>query len=427
MKKYLLILFFFCIGVYLINMYVNNKNNENTNKNTFISDKKEEDVLAFIDKYYVYGRYLNIEGHINKTFLASSKIKDVNILFHGLTNYSYDVEYTLNDNLNYKTSDIINDGIFLDDIKQGNYYIYLEVITNTNSYYYNLCNKTNYNDLEYYSLTTNDYTNKLNFSMNDISTLNVVDIKKPDYVYDIMIDAGHGGNDLGGLSIGQLEKDINLEYSLELKTKLEKLGLKVALTRHNDNFIDDLFPTYGDNSRISKIYESFAKYNLSIHANSYIYNETANGFELYTAPNINYNFSKDIVNNIIAKTGINYSTNGSNYKVDNGLYTKVMTDVDKKNISESALEKNYEPYYVNENTPYYYIIRETGGIVTGAYIDGRDKDFPANKYYNSNRGVESYLVELGYMTNYNDMEIIKNKKNEYIEAIVLSVEKEIKK
>ena len=40
------------------------------------------------------------------------------------------------------------------------------------------------------------------------------------------------------------------------------------------------------------------------------------------------------------------------------------------------------------------MLRETGGIVTGAYVDGRNKEFGKNKYYNSNIGVEAYLLEL---------------------------------
>ena len=44
------------------------------------------------------------------------------------------------------------------------------------------------------------------------------------------------------------------------------------------------------------------------------------------------------------------------------------------------------------DTPYLYMLRETGGIATGAYVDGRNKSFGTNKYYNSNIGVEALLL-----------------------------------
>ena len=50
------------------------------------------------------------------------------------------------------------------------------------------------------------------------------------------------------------------------------------------------------------------------------------------------------------------------------------------------------------------MIREIGGIITGAYIDDRNKETVGyNPYYKSNVGVEGYLLELGYLTNSNDL------------------------
>lgn len=51
----------------------------------------------------------------------------------------------------------------------------------------------------------------------------------------ILIDPGHGGIDGGAKSKnGTIEKDINLAISLKLKTKLEEMGYKVAMTREDD-------------------------------------------------------------------------------------------------------------------------------------------------------------------------------------------------
>lgn len=61
---------------------------------------------------------------------------------------------------------------------------------------------------------------------------------------------------------------------------------------------------------------------------------------------------------------------------------------------KEAKEANHEPYEIDNDTPYLYMIRETGGIATKAYVDGRNKAYGKNKYYNSNIGVEAYLLEL---------------------------------
>lgn len=56
----------------------------------------------------------------------------------------------------------------------------------------------------------------------------------------IMIDAGHGGEDVGAtnLSGNIYEKNLTLTTSLKLKEKLEAAGAKVILTRETDEFIE---------------------------------------------------------------------------------------------------------------------------------------------------------------------------------------------
>ena len=54
----------------------------------------------------------------------------------------------------------------------------------------------------------------------------------------IIIDAGHGGEDLGAVVRGRREKDITLAIALKLKARLEKLAATpVRLTRDSDTFI----------------------------------------------------------------------------------------------------------------------------------------------------------------------------------------------
>ncbi len=51
----------------------------------------------------------------------------------------------------------------------------------------------------------------------------------------IVLDPGHGGNETGAVSPdGIIEKDVNLEMSLQAETLLEELGFEVTLTRYTD-------------------------------------------------------------------------------------------------------------------------------------------------------------------------------------------------
>ncbi len=54
----------------------------------------------------------------------------------------------------------------------------------------------------------------------------------------IIIDAGHGGADMGAVSAGEQEKNITLAVARRLKTELETLGLgPIEMTRDSDEFI----------------------------------------------------------------------------------------------------------------------------------------------------------------------------------------------
>ena len=78
----------------------------------------------------------------------------------------------------------------------------------------------------------------------------------------IFLDPGHGGKDPGAQYLGLKEKDLNLQVSQQLKTKLESLGYKVIMSRSTDIFVD--FVT--ERSRMSN--ETNADMFISIHFNA---------------------------------------------------------------------------------------------------------------------------------------------------------------
>lgn len=83
----------------------------------------------------------------------------------------------------------------------------------------------------------------------------------------VMIDAGHGGVDSGAIApTGEMEKNIVLEFALALREKLEKTGkYRVAMTRSDDTFIP-----LGERVRLSRA--AGASLFVSIHADAITHN-----------------------------------------------------------------------------------------------------------------------------------------------------------
>ena len=375
--------------------------------------KEEIKGVSNITNYTIYGKFFNLEGEIEGTYDTLSLI-----LKNGDSELEYPLIIDKKDNKTiYKTNKLINEGINLEKIKNDNYKNYLK----ENDNYYSLNNSTNYKDLEYYTITNNKNNSKIknNFKKidkNNYLLINAKESKLPSDIYDIVIDPGHGGKDVGAISGKYHESNLTLEYSLLLKEKLENLGLKVKITRDKDISI----PNYGKNGRVAIPYKTKAKLMLSIHLNSAT-NVKNGGVEIYVANHSNIEFAKSVSDNIVNNTSSNYSPNKTT-RIENGVYLRKLTSDDIKQMEDDAKKDNYPMYEkATTDSTYYYIIRETGGIITGAYVDDRNPKKEANPYVNSNHGCESYLLELGYINSSSNLDILLKEKDKYVEAITKSV------
>ena len=354
------------------------------------------------NEFYIYGTHLNIklENNLNKPVLILKSV-----------NQTITYKLVLKDDF-YTLSLKLNEGIDLEKLSSDKFYI----IIKDNDKYYNLVNNTNYNNLTYYSISSK----KIDLSFNKSMILNVKHKNKPNNVYDIVIDAGHGGADPGASSFGYNESDLTLEYSKKIKSNLEKLGYKVKLTRDSDISLKN----YGNNSRTSIPYDVKCKYLFSIHFNSSESYVSNSGFEIYVPNNINYDLAEQIVKGI-KSIDFNSSTNNA-FKVKDGIYLRNLSKTDISNMRNEAINNGYKTYNVDTNTPYLYMIRETGGYMTNAYMDGRNTRYSKNNYYNSNIGSESYLLELGFINNKKDLNFILNNKDKYSKSIASSIDYYIK-
>lgn len=90
----------------------------------------------------------------------------------------------------------------------------------------------------------------------------------------VMLDAGHGGTDMGAVGSASedfpQEKDLNLAEALAAKYRLEQLGATVLMTRE-----DDSFPTLGD--RVEMLNAAAPDFFISVHHNSTSLDKDAGG------------------------------------------------------------------------------------------------------------------------------------------------------
>jgi len=381
--------------------------------------KEVNEVEFNVNNYSIFGTHLNIEGCINKILTNPSLIlknKDEEIILQ--SNF-----YDENNNTCFTISEYYNTGIYLDDLKQGNYILLVKDIEEEKNIYYTLNNDTDYKDLEYYTITKNNSNNKININFKEYEEKKYVNFiitesKLPENVYDISIDPGHGGKDPG--AIGKLdgkeyyESNLTLKVSLLLKEELEKLGLKVNITRNSDIYLDP----YGEGGRALIANDYNTKYSFSIHFNSDYGIMTYGGVEIYTPNNIDYKLARMFASNLSEVVGYSKKIN---FKVENGVYYQYFKQKDIDEANRSMLEDDMIPYDIVLNSPYMYMIRELGGIHTNAYIDGRNDYYGLNNHYNSYQTTEPYLLELAYINYENDLKKVVNNPEMFSKAISKSI------
>lgn len=411
------------VGIYFF--FTTNVNSDVDNNVNFAIFETVQTKPFEVNEFFTYGKCFNFSGilpGISEDNFESAKLY--------LTNGNgYEKTYKLNSELRdgklvISTTDVINNGLLLDDLEKGEYVVLvrLKLNNNINAKYYSLSNQSTYPNIEYYTVTKDGNNRKIDIQFKNTKykndeysylSINVENSELPENIYDIVIDAGHGGTDSGEKLGSDTEANITLIYSKLLKEKLEEKGLKVKLTRDDQN--SQNFTTtnmYDENGRITSACSTKAKYMLSLHINNG--NKGLKGLEIYSPSKSDLTLAQNMANKIVTSTSIDYSNNNS-FKQGEGVYVRNFTKSVINDYTNTANRKGYEPYNITLDTPYLYTIREVGGIATNAYVDGRNKAYSANKYYNSNQGIECYQIEMGYIKS--DLDIIKNEIEQYVTAI----------
>lgn len=110
--------------------------------------------------------------------------------------------------------------------------------------------------------------------MISLRSIPTISFNKP---YTVVLDAGHGEPDGGAVGInGTIEKDINLKIALKLQEVLESRGIRVLMTRTDDNSICDKSAKTLHEKKVSDMHNRLEIINtsgadlfLSIHMNSF--------------------------------------------------------------------------------------------------------------------------------------------------------------
>ena len=96
----------------------------------------------------------------------------------------------------------------------------------------------------------------------------------PRRISRILIDPGHGGNDMGAPGKESREKNLNLSLALEISKALQRAGFQTVLTRNNDTFL----PL---KSRVALVKKYKADLFISVHHNASTRNPQAAGIECF--------------------------------------------------------------------------------------------------------------------------------------------------
>lgn len=386
-----------------------------------------EEEQFYLNDVRIFGNHMNIKGCANSVIDGETAL----ILKNDAEEIIIDSDFNNDEGKTcFNTSDKNNEGINIDEIKEGKYLLIVKSTIEEEDSFYTIENTTDYKTLEYYTITKNSKNNKVDFKSDIDKDLNksyiefnIKETKLPSDVYDITIDPGHGGYDPGanytfnGRTYN--EADLTLKVSLLVKEELENLGLKVKLTREDDTGLY----YYGENGRADVPNDTNSKFSISIHLNSDYGTMTYGGVEVYTPNDINYDLAKLFANNIGNIVG--YSKKSTD-KLYNGVYFSGFSKNDINESKNEALEKGNKPYDIKEGAPSMYMIREVGGLQTYAYVDGRNDDVGINKYYNAIQVAEPYLLEIAYINYDNDINKVINNTDEFAKAIASSMKEYLK-
>ncbi|MBQ0104543.1 MAG: N-acetylmuramoyl-L-alanine amidase [Armatimonadetes bacterium] len=159
----------------------------------------------------------------------------------------------------------------------------------------------------------------------------------------VCIDAGHGGKDTGTTYKDSLEKDINYKAAVILSEKLAQRGMKPALTREDDRYIEVMERPEIANRQKSHVF-------ISIHVNSVAGENRVSGFEMYCRYNM---YSSEYLGKLIHREIVSdLPIPDKGLKKDSVLYKSglgVLRGCRSHNIPCVLIEMGFLNHYTDRN------------------------------------------------------------------------------
>lgn len=165
----------------------------------------------------------------------------------------------------------------------------------------------------------------------------------------IMIDAGHGGYDVGSISnFDDYEKDINLDIALLVGKQLKSYGYNVVYTRTSDSVSWPSDNKKDLQARCNLAQKKHADLFISIHLNSSEYD--ASGYEIYC--DFTNKTTVKLSNSILTQLDqLDYSTNrGLLDTNETPLYVVTNNKVDAILIEAGFISDDSDLYYLKNHT-----------------------------------------------------------------------------
>ena len=160
---------------------------------------------------------------------------------------------------------------------------------------------------------------------------NFVEEVSGEVIGTVILDAGHGGSDVGCNKDDIYEKDINLRYVQEIGNYLMKNSIQVYYTRKDDSRLaDEQNADLQARCNIGQKYK--ADFFISIHINSHDTEADVSGFEVYYSDNDenSYTLATNVSNSM---EELNYSRNrgvlegNSLYVIRNNLVSPILIEL----------------------------------------------------------------------------------------------------
>jgi len=355
-------------GIYTINYFVTDDSGNSSSKTRKVIVKdKDEDISKIDYNDFLYSNRVTNMSYKDDGIYIAGYLKNNNGKFNiklCKNNKKQCVTYGMN-----KLDDYYYYGnLSLSNLKNGTYHVWISSI----------------NDEEVINKLENEYRILRARIGNKLVTFNYdndnVKIKVEDfeYLYDIVIDPGHGGGDSGAQNSTIDEKSLNLIQSLYEKKRYIEHGLKVLLLREDESYGivmgNEDWPIVRRKAYALGYYGTVSKITYSNHHNS-SEDKKLMGWEIIVPVNANDD-DLNLVYNIKESWTKSYPVNEEHIR----LYTR------NYNTGTIFTKENNEKYYF---TDYYAVLR-----------------LPYQLF-----NIKNVLYEGSYLSNYSDFDWYYNKDN----------------